>query len=313
MRATEPFRAVERFIFAAEDARRLGAIRIALFGLVAIRLATNGDYAQVAGQPSSLFDPVSLFHLLTSMPSTGLTTTAQVLGVIAAILAAGGLWPRATFPTAFALALFLNLMLNSTGKIVHNDLVVTLCLVPLLATPTAASRAWSISLPGHRSRHGAGDRDLVGVAYGWPIRTGMVIIGLATCSSACRRCGTPGSTGLRPTTSGTSSGRPVTPRRARTRWRCSSRIATGWLIFATATVVTEIGFILCLPFARLRWILVPAVVGLHVGIWLAMGLDYLPQALAVIIVFVNWVTVIEWLNRSRSRRRESATGAVAAP
>jgi hypothetical protein len=314
MRATEPFRAVERFIFAAEDARRLGAIRIALFGLVAIRLATNGDYARVAGQPSSLFDPVSLFHLLPSMPSTGLTTTAQVLGVIAAILAAGGLWPRATFPTAFALALFLNLMLNSTGKIVHNDLVVTLCLVPLLVTPTAASRAWSISLPGRRPRRSAGDRDLVGVAYGWPIRTGMVIIGLAYLFVGLQKMRYSGIDWF------------ATDNLRYVLWASSDSQASpnslalfvanrDWLahFFATATVVTEVGFILCQPFARLRWILVPAVVGLHIGIWLAMGLDYLPQALAVIIVFVNWVTVINWLNRSRVGRRESATGAVAAP
>ena len=314
MRATEPLGAVERFIFATEDARRLGAIRIALFGLVAIRLATNGDYAQVAGQPPALFDPVSLFHLLPSMPSTGLTTTAQVLGVIAAILAAGGVWPRVTFPTAFALALFLNLMLNSTGKIVHNDLVVTLCLLPLLVTPTAASRAWSIPLSRRRFRRGAEGRPPAGIAYGWPIRTAMVIIGLGYLFVGLQKMRYSGLDWF------------ATDNLRYVLWASSDSQAgpnslalfvanRDWLahLFAAATVVTEIGFILCLPFARLRWILVPAVVGLHVGIWLAMDLDYLPQALAVIIVFVNWVAVIEWLNGSRARRRESAAGAVAAP
>ncbi len=36
-------------------------------------------------------------------------------------------------------------------------------------------------------------------------------------------------------------------------------------LFAAATLVVEVGFILCLPFARLRWLLVPAAIGLHVG------------------------------------------------
>ncbi len=147
-RLLAPIRATERFVFAPEDARRLAAVRIALFGILALRLATNGDYAAVAGQPAALFDPISLFHLLPSMPSPGLTTVVQVAGVIAALLAAAGLWPRLSFPSAFACALFLNLMLNATGKVVHNDLVVTLCLLPLLVAPSAAARAWSIRLPG---------------------------------------------------------------------------------------------------------------------------------------------------------------------
>jgi hypothetical protein len=57
--------------------------------------------------------------------------------------------------------------------------------------------------------------------------------------------------------------------------------------------VRRAGFILCLPFARLRWLFVPGVVGLHLGIGLAMRLDYTAQALAVVLVFVNWVVVIE--------------------
>jgi hypothetical protein len=38
---------------------------------------------------------------------------------------------------------------------------------------------------------------------------------------------------------------------------------------------------------------VPGVVGLHLGIGLTMGLDYSAQALTVVMVFVNWVVVIE--------------------
>ena len=124
-----PLRAVERWIFAPEDARRLAALRIGLFGLVALRLATNDGYSQVAGQPPELFDPVSLFHLLPSMPSPALTSVLVVAGTIAALAAAAGIAPRASFPAAFAIALFLNLMLNATGKIIHNDVAVMLSLI----------------------------------------------------------------------------------------------------------------------------------------------------------------------------------------
>lgn len=298
-RSLNPVRAIERFVFAPEDARRLAAIRIGLFGLVAIRLATNGDYAAVAGQPSELFDPVSLFHLLPSMPSPGLTSVAQVLGVVAALLAAAGVWPRITFPSAFLFALFLNLMLNATGKIVHNDLVATLCLLPLLAAPTASARAWA--LPKLRSNAKPPDSRarLVGVAYGWPIRAAMIVIGLAYLLAGLQKMRYSGFDWF------------TTDNLRYVLWASSDSQASpnalarfvadhGWIahFFAASTIVVEIGFILCLPIARLRWLFVPAVVGLHIGIWLAMGLNYLPQALAVIIVFVNWAFVADLLHRT---------------
>src|SRR6266545_4716619 len=110
------------FIFAAEDARRLAALRIGLCTLLAWRLATR-DFAFVADQPAALFQPVSFMKLLPQMPSHDVTVALQV---------AGGLWTRASLPVAFACALVLNGMLNSTGKIVHNDVLLLLCIVPLL-------------------------------------------------------------------------------------------------------------------------------------------------------------------------------------
>lgn len=301
-----PLRAVERFVFAPEDARRLAALRIALFGLVAFRLATNGDYAAVAGQPAALFDPVSLFHLLPSMPSPGLTAVLRVLGVAAALIAAAGIRPRVSFPAAFVLALVLNLMLNATGKIVHNDLLVMLCLLPLLASPTAASRVWA--LRGSReSRSGHVGGSEVGVAYGWPIRTAMIIVGLAYLFVGLQKLRYSGldwvaTDNLRYVLWASSDARPD-----------PSALALfvadrAWLahLFAAGTILAEVGFILCLPFARLRWLLVPAVVGLHLGIWLAMGLDYIPQALAVIIIFVNWAAIANRIGLRLDPSSESA-------
>jgi len=300
-----PLRAIDRFVFAPEDARRLAAIRIGLFGLVAIRLATNGDFAAVAGQPPALLDPISLFELLPSMPSPGLTAVLQVLGVIAALLAAAGLWPRASFPAAFAIAVFLNLMLNATGKVVHNDVLAILCLLPLLAAPRAATEAWVLRL--RRRAAPAPERGGVGRAYGWPVRTAMIVVGLAYLIAGLQKLRYSGfdwfaSDNLR-----------------FVLWASSDAQASpnalalfvadhDWLAhaFAAMTIVVEVGFILCLPFARLRWLLVPAVVGLHLGIWLAMGLNYLPQALTVLIVFVDWSALADRVGGNGSRYPWSA-------
>ena len=290
-----PVRAVERFVFAAEDARRLAALRIGLFGILALRLATNDDYAAVAGQPAALFDPVSLFHLLPSMPSPGLTAAVQLAGLVAAVLAAAGLWPRLSFPSAFACALFLGLMLNATGKIVHNDVLVMLCLLPLLAAPTAAARAWNVR--SLRSRTGGTS---TGVAYGWPIRTAMVIVGLAYLFVGLQKLRY---SGIEWVTEDNlryvlwaSSDAQADPNGLALLVADHDLLAH---LFAAATLAVEVGFILCLPFARLRWLLVPAAIGLHVGIWVAMGLDYLPQAWAVLVVFANWAWLAERLREKR--------------
>src|SRR5919109_1662307 len=112
-------RRLERFLFAPEDARRLAALRIGLCGLLAWRLATL-DFSFVADQPAALFQPVSFMKLLSEMPSHDLTVALQIVGIAAALLAAAGLWTRASLPVAFCCGLVLHGMLNSTGKIVHN-------------------------------------------------------------------------------------------------------------------------------------------------------------------------------------------------
>ena len=302
-----PLRAVEGWLFAAEDPRRLAAIRIGLFSVLALRLATS-DHAAVADQPEGLFDPVSLFELLPSMPSSQLGTIVQLLGILTALAAAGGLWPRITFPTAYASALFIGLMLNATGKIIHNDVVLMLALLPLLAAPRTASRAWAVGPRGPRV-----DGHVVSnpsPAYGWPVRTAMTVIALAYLFVGVQKLRYSGLDWV--TTDNlryvlyASSDSQAEPN------QLSLLIADAdWLAhaFAAATLAVEIGFIFCLPYERLRWLFVPGVVGLHAGIGLTMHLDYSAQALAVIIVFVNWPVLLESLtarepsNASLSRER----------
>lgn len=71
------------------------------------------------------------------MPSKPLVAALQAVGVLTAVLAALGLRTRVALPFAWACAIVLNGMLASTGKVVHNDLVLLLCLVPLLAARSA--------------------------------------------------------------------------------------------------------------------------------------------------------------------------------
>jgi hypothetical protein len=134
-------RRLEAWLFAPGDPRRLAAVRIGLCTLLAARLAT-GPYLQLADQPPALFRPISFLRLLDRMPPPGVVVVLQVLAVAGAVLAAVGLWTRVALPLAWAAALPLVAMTSSLGKVVHNDVLLLLCLVPLLPAPAGA--AWSL-------------------------------------------------------------------------------------------------------------------------------------------------------------------------
>lgn len=286
------------FVFAAEDARRLAAVRIGLFSLLAWRLAVI-DVGRVADQPAALFDPVSLFHLLSEMPSQGVVDVVRPLGIVAALAAAAGLWPRLSFPLAFGTAVFLELMLNSAGKIIHNEVLLVLCLMPLLAAPTAASRVWSL-----RRDRPPSPVAPAGVAYGWPVRTAMVIVALVYLFVGLQKLRYSGvewvtSENLRWVLYASSDSQDEPN-------KLGLFIADrAWLVhlMAAGTIALEVGFIACLAVARLRWLFVPGAISLHLGIWLMMDLDYWAQALTVLVVFANWVTVWHWLTDRRGQAR----------
>ena len=101
------------------------------------------------------------------MPSPEAVALLQALALGAAVLATVGLLTRFTLPLAWLAALPLVAMTSSLGKVVHNDVLLLLCLVPLL--PSRAGAAWSLDA---RLRPVAGR----GPAFGWPVRTAMVVV-----------------------------------------------------------------------------------------------------------------------------------------
>ena len=318
--ADELVRRADRWVFGAEDARRLASVRIGLCGLLALRLATTG-YCVVAAQPAALFQPVSYMKLLGRMPSSGVAGSLQVVGVVAALIAASGLAVRASLSTALVCSLILNGMLNSTGRVIVGDAVPTLCLLVLLACGTAASDAWTIRAPLRRMRarcsgkapsepQGEVPVTAVGPRYGWPVRTAMVTIAMTIFFAGfqkLRYSGLDWMTGdnLRWILYASSDRSPHADALALFIAR------RAWLahLCAAATLLIETGFPLVLFKARLRWLFVPGVVAMHEAIRLAIGLDYSAQGLTVIIVFVNWPVVVAWL-RSHLHRRPAEPGAV---
>jgi hypothetical protein len=290
-------RRIERWLFAPGDARRLAALRIGLSGALAVRLS-RGVFAGLAGQPSELYRPVSFMHVFGSMPGRTAVIVLQVVGVGAAAIAAAGLRPRFSMPVAWVAGAVLAGMTSSTGKITHNDVLLLLALVPLLPAPT--SDAWSVDSALRRRPRPA----RLSARYGWPVRTAMVVVAGAYFFIGLWKLVISGpawfaSGNLRWILYASSDGQSVPN-------HLGLLIADRpWLahVLAVVTMALELGFPLVLWQPRAAWIFVPGVIGLHVGIWATMHLEYWAWVATVIVVFVNWPAVADRVRRGRESVR----------
>ncbi len=279
-------RRAEGWLFAPGDPRRLAAVRIGLGGLLAARLA-SGPYPELATQPEALFRPISFLRLLERMPSPEVVAVLQAFALGAAVLATVGLLTRVTLPLAWLAALPLVAMTSSLGKVVHNDVLLLLCLVPLL--PSRAGAAWSLDA---RQRPPAGP----GPAYGWPVRTAMVVVAGAYFFSGLAKLLHAGPAwvaggNLRWVLYASSDSQPAPNPFA---LFVADRPLLAHLV-AAATLAVELGFPLVLWRPRLAWLFVPAVVAIHAGIGLAMHLDYSAMAATVLVVLVDWAALADRL------------------
>ena len=214
--------------------------------------------------------------------------------VLAAVLVVG-LCTRLTLPAAWACAIVLNGMVTSTGKVVHNDLVLLLCLVPLLVAP--AADAWSLDasepLGGHRACPRASTAGL---------RTAAIVVAGAYFAGLAKLV---------------HSG-PAWVTSDNLRWALRFRglelaifIADRpWLAHALAagTLLLELGFPLVLFVPRAAWLFVPGAVLFHAGIWIAMGLDHSAQAATAVVVSANWPVVVGASSLEIGARRGGRTG-----
>jgi hypothetical protein len=197
-------------------------------------------------------------------------------------------------------------MTSSLGKVVHNDVLLLLCLVPLLPAPAGA--AWS--LDARRRRAPLGPSPM----YGWPVRTAMVVVagayffsGLAKLLHAGPAWVTSGN--LRWVLYAASDQQPVPNPYA---LFVADRPVLAHLL-AAATLVVELGFPLVLWRPRLAWLFLPAAVAMHAGIWLAMRLNYSAMAATAVLVMVDWPGVADRLRGDAAARRPGGAGAAPGP
>lgn len=285
-------RSFERWLFAPGDPRRLAALRIGLCALVAARLASP-IFLGLAGQPAELFRPISFMRAFGTMPSRGIVAVVLPLGIIALVLAATGFRSRLFLPLGWACAVFLHGMETSLGKVVHHDVLPLLAMMPLLVAPNDA--AWSIR-PRLRVPSGW---------TGWPVRTSALLVAGAYVCTGIAKLVFSGPAwvfgdNLRNALYASSDGRG------------GNEVA---LFIADRPLVVHLAAAGVLLFELTAWVPVsrPRMAGvyvagataIHVGIWLAMGLNYIPWILTTAIVWVDWPTLVDRLQARRELSRAS--------
>lgn len=264
---------IDRWLFAPGTGHALVAVRTGLAAVLGLRIAF-GPYRALAGQPDALFRPPPFLTWLHGMPSVSVFAALQIVGTLAAVAAVAQRRLRLTFPLAWVSLLVLAGLKGSLGKILHNDLLLLLAAVPFLAAPVEAR--WR-------------DRD-ASPRFGWPVLTAMVVIAGAYFAAAMEKLTHSGidwvtSDNMRWILySAAGSGR------APTRSIALFVADRSWLSHVAAGVLLglELLFPLVLVVRRARPLFIAAVVLLHVGTWLTLGLDYWAWALTVAVVLWDW-------------------------
>lgn len=299
---------MNRWLFGPGSPQRLAALRIGLFFLIAWTLLRS-DYAEIASQPPALFQPLSFMQALERMPPVDVVRVIHVLAFLFALLAAVGWRARLTMPLAWIGATFLGGMNTSFGKVMHNDVLLLLCALPLVISPS--SDAWSLDARRYRrvdARRGDRGRR-VGPAswYGWPVNTAVLVVAGAYAFAGLQKVISAGPAWV---TSGNMRWVMYAASDAQASPNAVALFIADrpWLAHALAavTLVVELGAVVIVVSRRARpWFVAVAFV-LHVGIWMAMRLDYSAQMATVAIVLIDWPA---WIARARGRARVSSTPA----
>lgn len=274
-------RAVTRpTLFERATARRLRLARAAFGVVIGLRIAL-GPYPALADQPAALWRPVSFLRWLgvDAMPGVDFIMAVQVVGGSAAVGVVAASFRRGTLATsrsalaaAWLALLVLAALRSSTGKLLHNDVLLLIATAPLLFADAPR--------PEDDERHGR--------RYGWPLSVGLAVVCMtyfALGVAKLRNSGLVWVTGdnMRYVMlAAARSGRPEFPEIA----RAVGRSAALSHLVAAAILGLELAFPLAYFIRRARPLFAAAAVALHAGTWLTLGLDYWLWAATAAILLV---------------------------
>ena len=272
------------WLFSPGSELQLTAVITGLAALIGFQLAFF-PWSELAQLPPALIRPVPLLFFLHAMPPAGVIIAVQVVGVVAATMAATG-WRRpATLALAWLAYLVLAALRASRGKIQHNDLLLLIGCVPFLLAP--ATRWLHLATTGRSTR------------WGGPIHTALTFVAGAYFFTGLRKLTVSGiawvtSDNMRWILYAGANGKAKVPEAA-------LFIADRpWLshLAAAAVMGFELAFPLLLLHRRARPAIVACAFAFHGGTWLTLGLDYWKYAFVVTFLLVDWPPLVLRLRRA---------------
>lgn len=243
-------------------ARRLIEVRTFLAAAIGFRLMQR-PWWHLADRPTDLFDPVAVVGWLSTPPSAAGVVVLQFVGVIGVVATVTRRAPRSGYLVAWASYLFLAAVWGSSGKVMHNDVLLVTVAFPLLFAPAPTRE----------------ESDTVDVRWGWGPRAALVALGAVYFATGFQKLRHSGlawvfsdnmSWVLRQGTSvfGDRLNQVMADQPTVTR------------ALAGGALALELGAPILLAFRRTRPFFVFGSLMMHSSIWLFLGLDYSPWVLA---------------------------------
>lgn len=267
--------------------RRYRVVRRGLAGVIGLRLLV-GSYTSLADQPDAQFRPPGLLAWMGGVPSAGVLVAVQVAGLVAAVVATSGWGVRAgraatrlgavvaagALPVAWAALLFLAAVRTSGGKIQHNEVLLLLVALPVLLVPE--NRVGADGVPARRRN------------VGWPVDLAVAVIALSYWFAGVAKLIHTG-----PSWVFSDNMRYVMYWAAQTPGPGVPAL-TGAIAdhggLARLVAGSILGLELTAPaivvWRRVRPLFAVAAVGLHLGTWATLGIDYWGWAATVVVVLV---------------------------
>jgi hypothetical protein len=263
-----------RFFFEPAEPSNLGLCRILFFGALFLFYLPQGfgawgEVSDVFWMPITLF---RIFHL--PLLSGQLLVTLQLIWKVSLALSCVGLFTRFSTMSSVILGVYLLGLPHNFGKI-HR-------------------RAGRVGLPSVERSRPSGE-------YTWPVHTVWLMFALVFFAAGVAKLRHSGFEWIFSDSMTItliyhhyyfSNAEPWVP--------LGLHLAQyGWLtrLFAASTVVIEVGYPLALFSRKARWIFVPSMVLMLVGIRALMGPTFVPQYLICHVFWVPWDRVRLWLIR----------------
>ena len=296
-----------RFWFEPVEPLNLGLCRILFFGAFFLLYAVvwQADYSAWGEVSKSFWMPISLFEIL-HLPVLSGSLLAVVQSVWKLSLASSclGIFTRTSTVSSFVLGIYLLGLPHNFGKINHSNAIVVIILGIMALSRCGDSCSLDRVISRVRHRGGASaERPRASGEYTWPVRTVWVLFALIFFAAGVSKL-----------------------RHSGLEWIFSDNMANllidasytdatllpigsyvsqySWLpqLIASGTVALELSYPLALFSRRARWIIVPGVFFMQVGIKVFMGVDFYPFLICNLF-WVPWDRVSQRLIRSCHKLR----------